>query len=658
MKKAGIFLWLFIFATTSSLFGQTDRSVDEELEAILENVELDEDRQTIQDLWIQGKQQRLSINHASCDDLLNLHVLSATECTLVINHREHYGAYQSIYELQQLGIELDKLILLKHFIKLDRFENDLVHNSHKHEIQVLFEPKLNSNGMGNAIRNVIRVKSILHRQISVYLTTEKDAGEVIAIRNNQLGYDYLSGGIIYLGKHHLRKVILGDYRASFGQGLVVGSGFGASKSSLVLNIKQVSSGMTPYRSVQESGYFRGLSTAWRLGKTEIHTGLSSSKLDAQLYTDDDSASFYFQSIQQNGYHRTNKELANRKRVTANSALILVKQQLAQTTLSYQAIIESFDYAFQPKKSSVGIHEWHGKSYVKQGFAYQTILGSALCFGEMAFDDRSKLALVNGCLLSVNKGVNLAFLHRWYAPGFNAMHAHAFSEKSSIGNESGIYFGVEAKLRGGWKYHGYCDVFKHPWLTNEPVFGADGNGFMMEIRKDKRKLGHLYFRYTSETKEGGPNDVFPQKKLRKVGLHRFRIDHVRHLNSSIRLHMRLELSGYDGPTESMERGALFLQDLVVKLHQNRIKCIGRITFYNTPSFNSRIYVYENDVPSSYSIPFFYHQGWNMYVLLSAKITKNLTLWCRFAFDQQQNVLEAGSIDVTNDLKFKCMVRIQI
>jgi hypothetical protein len=56
---------------------------------------------------------------------------------------------------------------------------------------------------------------------------------------------------------------------------------------------------------------------------------------------------------------------------------------------------------------------------------------------------------------------------------------------------------------------------------------------------------------------------------------------------------------------------------------------RLQYFETDSYNSRIYAYENDVLYSFSIPAFFDKGFRYYFNASYVAGKQLTFWLRLS-----------------------------
>ena len=56
---------------------------------------------------------------------------------------------------------------------------------------------------------------------------------------------------------------------------------------------------------------------------------------------------------------------------------------------------------------------------------------------------------------------------------------------------------------------------------------------------------------------------------------------------------------------------------------------RYGVFDTDSYNSRIYAYENDVLYYYSFPVYYSKATRTYIILKYTITKGIDIWLRYA-----------------------------
>ena len=85
---------------------------------------------------------------------------------------------------------------------------------------------------------------------------------------------------------------------------------------------------------------------------------------------------------------------------------------------------------------------------------------------------------------------------------------------------------------------------------------------------------------------------------------------------------------------------------------------RLQYFETDSYNARLYAYENDVLYSFSIPVFFDKGYRYYLNLNYDVNKFLTLWMRWAQIIYSNKLTIGSgLDEING-KQKSEIKFQL
>ena len=125
-------------------------------------------------------------------------------------------------------------------------------------------------------------------------------------------YDSFGGYAMIRNKGIVRTAIAGDYRAGWGEGLVISRGTSTSKSNLMSNTSQ---GVRPMTGMSESGFLRGI--AITLGKKDEWDRQSKVSMSGTLFAsyraidatlDEDGNA---KTIVENGYHRTETEIAKK-----------------------------------------------------------------------------------------------------------------------------------------------------------------------------------------------------------------------------------------------------------------------------------------------------------------------------------------------------------
>ncbi len=115
--------------------------------------------------------------------------------------------------------------------------------------------------------------------------------------------------------------------------------------------------------------------------------------------------------------------------------------------------------------------------------------------------------------------------------------------------------------------------------------------------------------------------------------------------------------YNKNSENKESGFLTFMDFIYKPMLANYSGVLRLQYFETDSYDSRIYAYENDVLYSYSIPAFSDKGFRYYLTLNYDLTKKLSFWLRWAqtIYKDKNSIGSGLDEIEgnkrSELKFR-------
>jgi len=91
----------------------------------------------------------------------------------------------------------------------------------------------------------------------------------------------------------------------------------------------------------------------------------------------------------------------------------------------------------------------------------------------------------------------------------------------------------------------------------------------------------------------------------------------------------------------EFGILFTQDISFKPKSFPVDLTLRYALFDTDSYDTRIYTYENNALYVFSIPAYYYQGSRAYILARYSFLKSMDLWIRYGFFLYNNRSSIGS-----------------
>lgn len=512
-----------------------------------------------------------------------------------------------------------------------------------------------------------RFKHSYENKLSYGLTLENDAGEEFFSGSNKNGFDYASAHF-YLRDYNsfIKTLALGDFTVSFGQGLIVHSGFGRGKSSQTIDLKKNRRVLKPYTSVDENLYNRGAGINLGFGKFEMTLFGSSVKRDANILAVDsiglEEEELEFSSLQTSGLHRTAAEIIDEDAITLNSVGLNLSYKInSLAKIGFNGLYSSFDSAFDRNIKPYNLFAFNNDKLINGSVDYSFIYRNFHFFGETAISDNGGLATFNTLLMGLNQKVFLAIAQRDYSYKYQALNANAFGETSSANNERGVYLGLEIQPNYHWKFSAYMDTWKHPWLR----FGIDapsvGKEYLFKIKyRQKRKL-EVYLQYRREIKER--NNLRLESKTNVLGNQnkeniRFHVSNK--INKTLELRNRIDLTFLDF-RGSEAKGILVYQDIILKPKGVPISLTARLAYFDTDNFASRAFSYENDLLYSFSVPTYYNKGTRMYLNLRYRATRLLTLEGRIAqthwTDEEQIGSALNLIDGDKRTDVKVQVRLK-
>ena len=109
-------------------------------------------------------------------------------------------------------------------------------------------------------------------------------------------------------------------------------------------------------------------------------------------------------------------------------------------------------------------------------------------------------------------------------------------------------------------------------------------------------------------------------------------------------------------QQWKKGILMYQDLAFNFRRPQLSLHLRVAYFDTDSYDERLYAYENDVYYAFTIGSYYYQGLKAYLMLRYKI-RNFSLWFRIARTHYLDRHEISSGLNQIDRPFKTEVRMQ-
>tara|TARA_Y100001933_G_scaffold264820_1_gene332840 strand:+ start:496 stop:2568 length:2073 start_codon:yes stop_codon:yes gene_type:complete len=663
---------LFFLLFTSILFCQErNEIIQQRIEFISEQLETENlDLTNLIEQLNNYFDDPININMTNGVDLEDLGLLTDVQVSDLLLHRKLHGKFISIYELQSLTYwDMETIYLLLPFITVDeRLDN--LHVSFKEAIKdgnfdlfLRYQPGLNSKSgyddvpdsvlqgsnqyyYGNADKYYSRFRYSYKNNISLGITAEKDAGEQFFRGAQKQGFDFYSFHAFYRGGKYLKSFAVGDYQIQLGQGLNLWSSYAFGKSSDILTMKRNPIPIKPYTSVDESRFFRG--AAVNLGYRNFDLLLFSSfkKIDATGIQDSTLDNLEFVStINLSGLHRTNSEISKMDNLKEFISGMSLNYRNDFMKIGVQGIYQSYDKPLNLNLKPYNQYYFNGQTLLSLSTDYNFVYKNLNLFGEVSYsinESHQGMAMLHGALLSLDTRLSLGLLYRDYDEDYHTFYNAGFSEGSRTQNENGLYAGVKYKISKSWSINAYTDVFEFPWMK----FGVDGpsrgHEFLIQPIFRPSRYFKIYGRFRQQLRQkntSGLNDVITG--LEDVLQRNYRVNISKSIDKYITLKSRVEYVNIQRNSKGNESGILFTQDISLKPKSFPVDITLRYALFDTDSYDTRIYTYENNALYVFSIPAYYYQGSRAYILLRYSFLRSVDLWVRYGFFLYDNRNEIGS-----------------
>ena len=651
---------VFFFAAclSSGFFSLPFRGWGQEIppatEQQLENQTNADQGETEDDSYLQELEQfrknPINLNTADADELKQLRIVTDLQIGNLIFYRNLFGRLISIYELQAVpSWDVNTIRKLVPFITTAtpfslREEGVKRFRDGEHSLLLRLTQVLEkSDGFDKSTPGTKYLGSpqkILFRYCYTYknllqfgLVGDKDAGEQFGKGSQKKGFDFYSFHVFARKIGIIQSLALGDFSVNMGQGLIQWQGLAFKKSVDVMGVKRQSAVLRPYNSAGEFYFHRGAGITIRKGRFESTAFASFRKLSATIVADRVSYETYISSFLTSGYHRTTNENADRNNLTQTvfGGNVIYKSQKWQ--VGVYGIYYNFSLPVQKRDEPYNLYAISGKNWYNFSVDYSYTYKNLHLFGEAAADKNFNKAFINGLLVSVDPRVDISFVQRTISAAYQSINGNAFTENTYPNNETGFYAGVTIRPANGLRIDAYGDIYKFPWLKYLVDAPGRGKDFLTQLTYTPNKQVEVYTRFRNETKQSNQSDnATVTNFLISIPKQNWRTQISYKINTAITLRNRVELLWYDNNNDNgahAEKGFLTFFDFLYKPLLTPYAAVLRLQVFETDSYDSRIYAYENDVLYSYSIPAFYDKGFRYYVSCNYDLGKKISIWLRWA-----------------------------
>ncbi|WP_026966164.1 ComEA family DNA-binding protein [Algoriphagus terrigena] len=657
----GILLFiLFPLWTFSQSPPKTPIDLENFMERLFPVQEEDLDYESIYEVLFQLYLNPIDVNRADAEILQATYLLNPSQISNLIDYRNEFGDLLSIYELQAIPeFDVQTIESLLPFVTIgdsgaksrrfwDRVKSEeqayiLFRHQRTWETRKGFTPAdtsstgtISSRYLGDPNTVYLRFRIQHARDFSMGITLDKDAGEPFTWdgKTARYGFNFLSFHFTryFVGKW--KTIALGDFQASFGQGLIFGAGYTLGKGSeTVPTVRRSSIGILPYTAAMEFGFFRGIGVTRQFKNWQASLIASHATRDGRISVSLDTldASEIISTLNQSGLHRTSSELATKNQFQESNlgGNVQYSHPSGKFQLGANSLFTQFDRPWIRSAQIYNRFEFAGQSNLVSSLYFNYNWRNFFLFGESAVAQSGGSGTVLGFVSSLSKQVDLSLLWRKYDRDFHSFYASGFAENTRPINEQGLYLGIQIKPDKRWKINAYYDYFKFPWLKYRVYAPSQGYEWLARVSYQPTRNLTAFAQIRQEQKDRNLSDtgesslpyyVQPVKKLNGLLSLESQLTRDLFLRSRI-LISRVDIQG------DVTHGFMILQD--VQYGKDKWRLTGRVALFDTETYDNRLYAFENNVLWTFSIPAFSGQGMRYYLLGQYQIRPKLTAYLRFS-----------------------------
>ena len=599
--KESMELWLERVADEYALQMETD--VGEEA--------LDEIMESLQRLL----ERPLDINRVTRSQLEQIPLLSDFQIESLLEYRQNSGPILSKTELGLInGFDPQSATLLE---PLFYFNPDNFLQKKGSSTTLLlkgwWKPQ-DREYIGQPFYSQIKYKTTIKGKFQAGCTLEKDYGELTTAKGQIPLGDFFSfhaqGKDFSLGRNwKVSNIILGDYTIKMGQGLAAWSSGAIFTESSVQGARKRGETVAPYTSSDENAFFRGgaLTLQRKLAPFSYIEGtgfFSLKKVDARR------DGIKYTSLPTDGLHNTASLMKTRKTMAALAYGATVAAKWSKGKVGVNWLGYGYNLHNGRKVQEYNKYQMYNGQWGNFSADFALLVGKIKLFAEAAMDYGGGFAILAGAIAKIN-GWECSILGRSYAKDYIAPYANAYSTISSCSNQKGVAITFQKNISREIKLSGGGDYTHYPWVRyNIPAPSAAAKVWGKAECTSEAYVWNIKL-YESWSSYGNTH---------KVGA-----------NGSYALYvapwLRLRAKGAVVSNGFKTAGAYISADAKMQDCNGRFSAILQGVYYNCRDWENRLYMHEQDLPSTFASRLLYGTGLSWYALLSCKIGKIWSLYLK-------------------------------
>jgi hypothetical protein len=294
--------------------------------------------------------------------------------------------------------------------------------------------------------------------------------------------------------------------------------------------------------------------------------------------------------------------------------------------------------------------------------YSWVIKNFNFFGETSRSSyNGSWANLHGVLFSLDSRASFSILYRNYQRGYQTLYNTGFSEGSNTQNESGIYAGLKLKLSSAWTVNSYVDLFKFPWMKYQVDAPSTGHEFMIQPSYKPNKQLEIYGRFREQLRQKNSRDSDGTvTQIEDVVQRNYRLNVSYAVSEFFTIKSRIEYVTINRKSNTPEKGLIISQDVLFKPKKLPFDLALRYVLFDTDSYDTRIYSYENNALYVFAVPSYYYQGSRAYAMIRYSFLRHCDLWVRYGvfIYNNRSSIGSGAEEISGSKKSDITVQLRV
>jgi hypothetical protein len=154
--------------------------------------------------------------------------------------------------------------------------------------------------------------------------------------------------------------------------------------------------------------------------------------------------------------------------------------------------------------------------------------------------------------------------------------------------------------------------------------------MIQPSYKPNKQLEIYGRYRQQLRQRNSrnSEDYAVTPIEDVVQNNYRINVSYAVSEAFTIKSRIEYVTINRPSNDPEEGLIFTQDVLWKPKNFPVDLSLRYALFDTDSYDTRIYTYENNALYVFAVPAYYYTGSRAYAMVRYSFLKRFDLWMRY------------------------------